>query len=79
MTRPYAPGDLVDPVERPLTGRQLDVLRAYAKAGDRREAARSLGMKLDTLKNHLTDAYLRLGAESALHAFRILGWLQVPG
>lgn len=55
--------------------RQLQVLTALATHGNRRQAARSLGLAEQTFKNYLTDAYQVLGVRSALSAFRVLGWL----
>ncbi len=66
------------PEER-LTPRQRDSLAAYAKFGSQSEAAASIGLNLSTYKNHLSNAYERLGGfGGAVEAFRILGWLRVP-
>lgn len=43
------------------------------------EAAARLDISAQTLKNHLTNLYARLGAESYADAAIALGWLDIPG
>ena len=61
-----------------MTPRQLEVLRTYALTGSQKETAARLGIGMNTVKNHLTDAYLDLDADGAIDAFRAAGWLMVP-
>lgn len=58
-----------------LSRRQYEALMAVATRGNRRQAARSMGISEQTLKNLLSQAYRRLGVGSGLAAFRALGWL----
>ena len=60
---------------RPLTPREREVLATYARLGDQRVVAEELRLSHHTVKNILSDAYAKLGAQSALEAFRLLGWL----
>lgn len=59
-----------------LTRSQERALRSYAKEGSMAQAATSLGITLQTMKNQVHDAYERLGASSSIQAFTILGWLR---
>ena len=61
-----------------LTVRQAEVLTAYLRTGSYQGAARQLGMPLQSVKNHLTAVYRRLGVDNALGAAKAIGWLQVP-
>lgn len=61
-----------------LSPGQLAALAAYARVGDQRQAADSLGVTLRTFKERLTNAYCVLGVQSNIDAFRALGWLRVP-
>lgn len=67
-------------VHRPasLRRRELAALRAYAQTGDRRAAADVIGVRAETIKNYLHDAYVALGVTNAIDAFRERGWLVVP-
>ena len=53
-------------------------LLAYARDGDRRAAARSLGVSLGVFNNALSKAFEQLDVVTAIDAFRAVGWLQVP-
>jgi DNA-binding NarL/FixJ family response regulator len=61
-----------------LTNREREALAAYATTGSQREAAHLMGVRHQTIKNHLREAYDKLGASGAINAFRAIGWLQVP-
>jgi hypothetical protein len=53
-------------------------LVAYARTGDRRAAARSIGVSLGVFNNALSKAFEQLNVVTAIDAFRAVGWLQVP-
>ena len=61
-----------------LTMREVEALRARALAESNKDAAARLFVTEQTLKNLLTHAYRKVGAQSAVEAFRKLGWLMVP-
>lgn len=63
---------------QPLTDRQVDALAAYAKHGNRSDAAAELGISPNTLRHHLEQAYMRLGVDNFAAALRRIGWLVVP-
>lgn len=67
------------PRGRPLSRMEWASLAAYARTGDRGEAAGSLHITLNTLKNHLSEAYQKLGVLGAVQALRAVGWLRLPG
>ncbi len=56
--------------EKLLTIREIDALLAYAKTGNRHEAAVSMEIADQTLDNHLGAAFRKLEVDSALEAFR---------
>lgn len=62
-----------------LTRRETDALIAYAQTGDMRSAADAIGVALPTVKNHFSSAYAKLNVSCSIDAFRVLGWLSVPG
>ena len=57
-----------------LTHRQLQVVTMYARTGDQRRTAEALDMGLQTVKNHLTTAYRKLGVNSFIETAYML-WL----
>jgi hypothetical protein len=63
---------------RPLTPSQREALREYARHADHQAAATCRGVVLHTQKNQASAAMERMGAMNAIHALRLLGWLQVP-
>ena len=65
-------------MRRPLTPRQVQVLRHKAAGLGYREIAAALGCSPDTVRSHLQAAYDRLGVGSAEEAYAALGWLVVP-
>jgi len=66
-------------VTTPLTPREVELLAAYAELDDWQEVARRLGIALTTTKSHAAAAYAKLGVQTAVGAFRVLGWLAPPG
>lgn len=73
-------GRLILYVERPLlTERQREVLRAAADGLDQRQMGEKLGIRPQTVKNHLTVIYAKLGVYNITGAvacgFRA-GWLR---
>ena len=62
----------------PITEHEWEVMRQYALWGRQKEVAAYMGLSLQTVKNTLTTVYAKLGAESSIEAFRLLGWLRIP-
>ena len=60
-----------------LTERERLTLALYAVSGSQKQVAHEMGISLQTIKNNVGAAYLKLGASNAIEAFTILGWLQV--
>ncbi|MDX8036921.1 response regulator transcription factor [Lentzea sp. BCCO 10_0856] len=63
--------------QRPLTRRELDVLRLASDAADTREIARTLYLSVGTVRNCLTAATAKLEARNRVDALRIArtaGW-----
>lgn len=54
-------------------------MAAYARLGRQKEVADELGLSIQTVKNHMANVLHKLGVESSVEAYSILGWLQVPG
>lgn len=61
----YSPSQL-------LTPQQRAAVLAYGRLGDQRLVADELGIAMQTVKNHLSDAYRRLGVESGPQAIYML-------
>lgn len=59
------------------TERQLQVFANFLLHGTK-EAAVVLDIAEQTVKNTLTDLYIRLGVESQAQAAVALGWLDIP-
>lgn len=55
-----------------LTPQQRATLLAYGRLGDQRLVAAELGIGVQTVKNHLSQAYSRLGVGSAPQAIYVL-------
>ncbi len=53
---------------RPFTQRQLEVLYAVVMEHGNRQAARKLGISVQTVKNHLALLYARGGFHNQVHA-----------
>lgn len=66
------------PLGQSLTPREVEVLRARAKFDTNKDVARMLDISPQTVKNHLTTIYAKLGVESAGDAFLVVGWLKPP-
>ena len=64
------------PETRQPTPRQLEVLRLLAQGKSYAEVAEDMVITLQSVKNHATNAYQRMGASSAIQAFIRLGWLR---
>ncbi|SNC73570.1 two component transcriptional regulator, LuxR family [Kytococcus aerolatus] len=58
------------PAPPPLTGREVDVLRAVGRGLTNRQVARELGIREATVKTHLVHAYSSLGAVNRTDAVR---------
>lgn len=63
---------------QPLSAREYEALAFYARLGDQKTAAHALGISMQTIKNHLSNCYLKLGVQTNLQAFRQMGWLRAP-
>lgn len=68
-----------------MTPRQLHLLALLASGMTRKEVAAHLGISIHTVNRHMTEAYIRLGVQTAttgshsmMEAFRVLGWLRPP-
>jgi DNA-binding NarL/FixJ family response regulator len=61
-----------------VTPRDLEVLRAYGEEELYTRAAHRLGIKPNTVRNHLSRLYRLLDVEGATGAYKVLGWLQIP-
>jgi DNA-binding CsgD family transcriptional regulator len=61
-----------------ISRREREVLAAIAYCGDQRRAAIRLGIADQTVKNHLTNIYRRLGVHGIIDALYAVGWLRVP-
>jgi len=60
------------------SGRELEVFAAYCRCGSMRRAAEVLGVKEQTVKNHLSRLYRALEVPGNLPAAIALGWLFIP-
>lgn len=55
----YAPGS-----DKPLTLKQVDIMRKTAEGLSAKEVARELGISPDTVRGHMKEIFLRLGAKN---------------
>lgn len=62
-----------------LTPREWLVIEAIARGLQDKEIAQVLGISIQTVKNHNSSIYHKLGAETRIDVLRIVGWLRVPG
>ncbi len=53
-----------DPVDIPISDRELDVVRLMARGRDNNEIADELGISPNTVRNHVSAAYEKLGVSS---------------
>lgn len=61
-----------------LTRRQLQVAASYVRKGSFRMVGDDLGIKEQTVKNHMTGIRARLHVGSMMDVYVTLGWLIVP-
>ena len=60
------------------TPRQLEVLRLMASGMTQEQIAEAMVLAVQSVKNHKSEAYRRLGVANMTQAYLRLGWLQVP-
>jgi len=60
----------------PLTDREIEILVAVAEGHPYRMTSERLGIRYQTLKNHLRAIHLKLGVQTTTATFRRIGWLQ---
>ena len=75
---PQLAADALAAEECPLTPRELETLRAAADGAPVSRIARSLGLSEGTVRNYLSAAVTKLGADNrhaAVRAARDAGWL----
>ena len=65
-------------MNRRLTIRQKQVLASYVRRGSFRMVGDDLGIKEQTVKNHMTGIRARLEVGSMMDVYVFLGWLVVP-
>jgi len=61
-----------------LAPRELEYLRRKAMGETMVEISHSMGVSISTVKLYLVRSHRKLGVQSAIDAFRVLGWLKVP-
>jgi two-component system, NarL family, response regulator DegU len=69
---------LVDALPSALTPRELDILRLVAAGSPNREISEALGLSEQTVKNHLSTIFHKLGVPNRTHAVMYAsrqGWL----
>jgi len=77
-----APASRVRPALSPaghLTDRQVEIFWHAAQGLSQSEIATALGISLQTVKNHVSDAYMRLDVHTVPEVLTALGWLRLPG
>lgn len=57
---------------------QLRVMEAYLRCGSQKQVAQELKISPQTVKNHMTNLYIRLGVKGAIEALHALGWVRAP-
>lgn len=62
----YAPGS-----DKPLTWKQVDIMRKTAEGMSAKEVARALDISPDTVRGHIKEIFLRLGAKNKGQAVEI--------
>ncbi|MEU0074320.1 response regulator transcription factor [Streptomyces sp. NPDC006332] len=68
----------LDADETPLTARELEVLRLFARGFEPADIAGSLSLQVGTVRNYLTSIVTKLSARNRVDAIRIasrVGWL----
>lgn len=64
--------------DNPLTGREAEVLRSFAAGGSPHDIAAELHLTVDTVRNYLAAAMVKLDARNRVDAVRIAteqGWM----
>lgn len=67
--------------ERPITDRQLEILRNVAKGRTNREIGETLGISERTVRNHMRSILKRLSSSDRTHAVVLAighGWIAIP-
>ena len=54
---------------------QLRIIEAYTRLGSQKAVAHELGIALPTVKNQLSELYVRLNVGGAMEAIAALGWV----
>jgi DNA-binding CsgD family transcriptional regulator len=67
-TKASKPAPKRDPLGRPLTGRQRQIMMRLAHGVAYEELAVELGISVDTIKSHMKKIFIRLGAKNGCHA-----------
>jgi DNA-binding NarL/FixJ family response regulator len=62
-----------------LSAREWQLLRLRAEGTGSKEVAARLGISEQTEKNHMGSIYRKLGVDNLVGAFRVIGWLTIPG
>ena len=75
FTRGGPPGERSAPR---LTPRERDILSVYATGVTVDTIAREKHIANQTVRNHLTAIYRKLGVSGSVEAFVAMGWLRVP-
>jgi DNA-binding CsgD family transcriptional regulator len=60
------------------TAQQLKVLEAYSRLGSQKAVAGELNISVQTVRNHMSQLYVRLGVGGAMEALSKLGWVRSP-
>lgn len=62
----------------PLTRREYETVRLQALGYTMPEIALQWGIRTQTVKNHVVNVHRKLGVNTTVEAFRVLGWLRAP-
>jgi DNA-binding CsgD family transcriptional regulator len=63
---------------QPLTPMEYETVRLQAEGFTLPDIALRRGRAVQTVKNHANAVHAKLGVNSTVEAFRVLGWLHVP-
>jgi DNA-binding CsgD family transcriptional regulator len=58
--------------------RQLEAFATYLTRGSQKETAAAMGIRPNTVRQHLNRMYARIGVHDTFGAATKLGWLVVP-
>lgn len=64
--------------DKALSPREKIAISTYARLGYQQLVAQEMNISVQTVKNHLSQVYLKLGVNNALEAMTVIGWLQFP-